>query len=103
MRRKKSVSYEEGLLERLKNPKHASAYLMACLEDKEGDVEERFLLALRDVARAHGFADLSKKAKLGRESLYKTISDKGNPKLSTVFSILDAMDLELNIHPKKAA
>lgn len=103
MKRKKSVPYEEGLMERLKDPEYAAEYLMGCLEDQEGDPEELFLLALRDVAKAHGFSAISKKSKLGRESLYKAISKKGNPKLSTVVAVLEAMDLELSIQPKKAA
>lgn len=103
MKRKKSVPYMDGLLERLKNPEYAAGYLMTCLESEEGNTEEAFLLALRDVARAHGFKYISGKTKLGRESLYKAISKKGNPKLSTLTSILDAVGLKLSIEAKKAA
>lgn len=47
----KTESYRERLLESLKNADEAAQYLNACLEDEDGRV---FLLALRDVADAHG-------------------------------------------------
>ena len=47
----KTESYREGLLESLRNPEDAAHYLNACLEDEDARV---FLLALRDVADAHG-------------------------------------------------
>ncbi len=43
----KTISYEEHLFERLKNPKEAAAYLNAALEDEDPRV---FLVALKDVA-----------------------------------------------------
>ena len=103
MRRKKSVPYTQGLYKRLQNPEYAKGYLMACLESDEEGWEQTFLLALRDVAKAYGFKNISAKTKLGRESLYKAISIKGNPKLSTLISILDAVGLKLSIETKKAA
>jgi len=51
MRQRKTVSYEEGLLERLKDPEYATGYLNAVLE---GGDNEDFLLALQFVAKAHG-------------------------------------------------
>lgn len=102
-KQKRSVSYEEGLLERLKNPEYAAEYLMACLESKEGDPEGLFLMGLREVAKAHSFQLIAKKARLGRESLYKAISQKGNPKLSTLASILEAVGLKISIEPKGKA
>ncbi len=103
MKRVKSVSYKEGLLERLKDPNYAAQYLMACWVDKEGDPEELFLLALMDVAKAHSVREVATKANLGRESLYKAMSKKGNPKLSTLNSILEAVGLKIVIKPKKEA
>jgi probable addiction module antidote protein len=84
MRRKKSVSYEEGLHERLKDSAYAAEYLNAHLADDNEHAVEAFLLALRDVAIAHGFANVAKKSDLGRESLYKALSKAGNPKIETL-------------------
>ncbi len=102
---KKARNYEEDLLESLKQPKEAIAYLNAHLEDEEKDAEELFLMALRDVARAHGFGEIASRADLGRESLYKALSHEGNPRLTTLRSVLKALGLKLSVEPerKKAA
>lgn len=99
---KRARRYEEGLNEALKDPKEAAAYLNAHLEDAE-ESEELFLMALRDVAKAHGIGDLAEKASLGRESLYKALSDKGNPKLTTLIALLKSMGLGLSVVDKKAS
>ena len=98
---KRTKQYEESLLESLKDPKEAAAYLNVHLEDDEADAEELFLLALRDVAKAHGFGDVAKNAALGRESLYKALSSDGNPKFSTLRSLLKAMGLKLSIEEER--
>lgn len=81
----KAHKYEEWLIESLKDHDAAVAYLNAALEESvKGDAESQalLLLALRDVAEAQGgIAKVAKKAHLGRESLYKTLSPKGNPSL----------------------
>ena len=56
---KRARKYEEGLLESLKDSKEAVAYLNTHLEDDGDDAEELFLMALRDVAKAHGFGDVA--------------------------------------------
>ena len=67
MKRSASVSYKEGLLERLKDPEYSVAYLNACLEDEDPQV---FLLALKDVIEAHGgMRKAAIKAELSRESI----------------------------------
>jgi probable addiction module antidote protein len=94
-------SYKDSLLKRLKKNDEAAAYLDAALEDGSPDV---FLLALRDVveARVGGVGPLAEKVGLNRESLYKTLSGKGNPALSSLDSILSAVGLRLSIESKKA-
>jgi len=70
------------------------AYLDAVME--EGDLP--FLCkALGDVARSKGMTEIARKTGMSRESLYKALSDKGNPSLSTVVSVLDAMGLRLSV------
>ena len=66
----------------------------------KGDEESRhlFLLALRNVAEAHGgIGNLARKANIGRESLYKTLSKKGNPKWYTLVSLVIALGLNLRL------
>lgn len=89
-----SVAYDEVLLEDLKDPAEAAAYLEAALEDADSSV---FLLALRQVAQAQGMANVARKAHLGRESLYKTLSENGNPELRTINRLLHAMGLRLSV------
>ncbi|NGX48508.1 MAG: hypothetical protein K940chlam5_00094 [Candidatus Anoxychlamydiales bacterium] len=91
----KSINYKKSLIERLKNPKEAAAYLNAALEDEDIRI---FLVALRDIAEAHGGVSyLAKEADLNRESLYRTLSLQGNPTIINLFLILDVLGLELNI------
>ncbi len=89
-----STRYEDILLEDLKDPAEAAAYLQAALEDEDPAV---FLLALRQVAQAQGMANVARKAHVGRESLYKTLSENGNPELRTINSLLHAMGLRLSV------
>lgn len=91
---KASRPYKESLLEDLKDPDEAAAYLTAALEDGSPDV---FLLALRDVAEAHGMKRLAEGAELNRESMYRMLSDQGNPQLSSLTAILHQLGLRLAI------
>jgi len=96
---KKTTTYQEDLIESLKDPREAAAYLNAAME--EGD-RALFLLALRNVAEAHGgMSAVSQKAQLNRESLYRMLSKKGNPEIKSIFTLLDSMGLKLTIEPSK--
>ena len=98
---RKTEKHQEWLLEKLKDHDQAVAYLNAALEESlKGDPESQylFLVALRNVAEAHGgIANLAKKARVGRESLYKTLSKKGNPKWQTLVSLVVALGLNLRL------
>lgn len=102
MPKRKLRKYEVALIEDLrKSPKEAAHYLSECLE--EGDPQV-FLLALRHVAEAYGgMAKLSKKAKLNRESLYRMLSEKGNPELNSLNTILQVLGFKLSIEVDKKA
>jgi probable addiction module antidote protein len=98
---KNTRPYEDYLQEILKDPKEAVAYLNVHLEDTAPDSEKLFLMALRDVAKAYGVAEIAEKTELGRESLYKALSENGNPKLTTLRSLLKAMGLKLSVSVDK--
>lgn len=89
---KPTASYADGLDERLRDPGYAADYLSAAAD--EGQAE--FLLALRDVTRAQGVGKVAKQAKRGRESLYKALSEDGNPGLETLLAVLGALKLKLH-------
>ena len=91
----KSESYHDRLVESLRNPDEAAHYLNACLEDDDDRV---FLLALRDVADAHGgIRALSRDTRLNRESLYRMLSRSGNPSLDSLSAVLNACGLRLAV------
>jgi probable addiction module antidote protein len=91
-------NYKDVLLERLSDPKYAAGYLTACA-DEGGDV---FLLGLRNVAEAlGGIAQLAEQSELNRESLYRMLSEDGNPRLSSLLAVLDAVGMQLTCVPTK--
>ena len=60
-----------------------------------------FLVAVRNVVQANGgMRRVSKKTRLGRESLYKTLSDAGNPQFATLQSVLAGLGLRFSVVPK---
>jgi probable addiction module antidote protein len=96
----RSKDFKEYLLEQLKDPEEAAAYINAAMEDEDPRV---FLIAIQDVAEAMGgMSWLAKEAHLNRESLYKMLSKKGNPQLHTLISILAACGLELAVQIRTA-
>jgi probable addiction module antidote protein len=97
--RRPSVNYELGLKEDLANVEEAAAYLNAALEDGSQEV---FLMALRDVAGAHGLTRLARDTTLNRENLYRILSRKGNPHLSSLRTLLDSLGLRLTVEPRRA-
>jgi probable addiction module antidote protein len=67
----------------LQDPEFVQVYL----EEALNDGVPNFLLALRHVVQAHkGMTAISLETNLGRESLYKTLSEAGNPNFATVKS-----------------
>ena len=90
-----SVSYEDELIEALKDPKRAASYLQISLEDPDPRI---FLVALNRVARANGgISLLSKNTGLNRENLYRTLSPKGNPKIDSVGAVLRSLGMKLSV------
>ena len=79
--------------EHLATDQDASAYLEAALEDGDSAV---VAAALGDIARARGMAKVARQARLGRESLYKALSARGNPELDTVLRVVRALGIRLH-------
>lgn len=71
-----------------------AAYLDAVLEE---DDPALLAAALGDVARAKGMTHIARDAGLGRESLYKALSDQGNPEFGTVLKVMCALGLKLHV------
>lgn len=75
-------------------PEAAAAYLEAALEDGDPQI---IAATLGDIARSQGMAIIADKTGLAREALYKSLSADGNPRLTTLVSVLKAMGLRLSI------
>jgi probable addiction module antidote protein len=89
---KNAAKFEEILKTRLEDPGQAAKYLTACFEEGP-DV---FLLGLRDVVEAQGGIGRTAQAtKLNRESLYRLLSRRGNPRLSSLNAVLSSLGLKV--------
>ena len=64
----------------------------------ESDNLDLLLLALGDVARARGMAQIAKDAGLGRESLYKALAPGAKPRLDTILKVARALGVKLTAH-----
>jgi len=91
------VSHDEVMLRRLRESREfAVEYLKAALEDTEEPGV--LLIALRRVAEARGgIAKVARMAGIERESLYRALSAKGNPRLSTLVAVTKAVGLRLTV------
>ncbi|HTG45489.1 MAG TPA: transcriptional regulator [Verrucomicrobiae bacterium] len=88
----KTVNYKKILRKKLEDPETAAEYLTACFEDGA----EVFLIGLRDVVEAQGgVAWAAELSNLNRESLYRLFSRKGNPRLSSLSSVLSTLGLKM--------
>jgi probable addiction module antidote protein len=91
----KLKDYRADLIQKLKHPDYAAAYLAAVLAEKD---QAAFLIALKDVVEAGGgMSVLSKRAGLTRPSLYKVLSRKGNPTFDTLRAILEPLGLRITV------
>lgn len=71
-------------------------YMTAVLETNDADL---LLLALSDVARAKGMAQVAKDAGLGRESLYKALAPGAKPRFETVMKVARALGVKFTAQP----
>lgn len=97
MKRKPYISHDEAVVNHLReDDAFAAEYLNAALEDS---TEPKYLLlALRRITEARGgFTKVAKAAGIERESLYRALSEHGNPRLSTLVAVMHAVGLKLSV------
>ena len=75
----------------------AAEYLREVLEHSH--TPEELLLGLRRIAEAKGMSRVAEAAGLSRESLYRSLSAAGNPRLSTLVAVLRVAGLKLSVRP----
>ncbi len=71
-------------------------YMTAILETNDPDL---LLLALSDVARAKGMAQVAKGVGVGRESLYKALTPGAKPRFETVMKVARALSVKFTAQP----
>ena len=71
-------------------------YMTAVLETNDSNL---LLLALGDVARVRGMAQVAKDAGLGRESLYKALAPGAKPRFETVMKVARALGVKFTAQP----
>ena len=89
----KAVPYDVS--EQLRTPKEMAAYLDAWLVEAPDDAAG-IARALGDIARAKGMSQVARDAGLSRESLYKALSENGNPSFATVLKVARALGVQLH-------
>jgi probable addiction module antidote protein len=77
-----------------------AAYLNAALEDGDAAL---VTAALGDIARAKGMSKIAADTGRGRESLYKALSETGNPEFATVLTVVRALGLRLHASPARGS
>lgn len=94
-------NYRDFVIETMKDTNEAAEYLSSSLEEYFDDGNlEAFLTAVRSVAEAQGgISGLAKKTELNRQTLYRTLSTDGNPRIKTLLSILSSLGFRLAIEP----
>ena len=84
-----------------RDPNYAMELLNSILED--GDQGE-LLIALRQMTKAFGGVQgVAEKAHLNPTQIYRTLSQTGNPELSSLSAILKAMGLRLAVERRHIA
>ena len=76
----------------LAEPEQQIGYLEAAFEDGDPIV---VAAAIGDVARARGMSKMAEQAGVTREALYKALSTKGDPRLSTLLGVMRALGITL--------
>ncbi|MFB8788576.1 MAG: transcriptional regulator [Potamolinea sp.] len=92
-----SRSYQEYLIQSLKDPVEAAAYIEAILEEKDPE-PELLQLALGNVAEALGELNLSsEQAKIHKEKLNDLLSKHGSDAIYSLRDWLNTLGLKLSV------
>jgi probable addiction module antidote protein len=96
-------AHEVFMEELSKSKQKREIYLKVAIEDYEETHELHFfLMALRNIAIAGGgIAEIAKKTKLNRQTIYKALSPNGNPSFHLVEVILNSLGMKIAIKSAK--
>ena len=80
-------------------PNETAAYIEAVIGLADPSA---LLVALRQVAKAHGMAEVARHANVGEKTLFRSLSENGHPTLSTLHKVLHAVGLRLSVTAESA-
>jgi len=80
----------------LKTEEDIAAYLDVTLKENDPQLLN---IALGNIARARSMSDVAKRAGVSRESLYRSLSEDGNPSAATLLKIVSALGIQLRATP----
>ena len=94
--KRKHIAHDDFMGEWLADGENAVGYLRECLASGDKGL---FLDAIRRVADVQGIGvrGIAQVTGLGRETLYKTLSEAGNPELATITKILNTLGMGLTV------
>lgn len=91
----KTKTMPYSLVKQLRTPEEMAAYLDAWLAETPVDAPG-IARALGDIVRTKGMSQVARDAGLSSESLYKTLSENGNPSFATVLNVARALGMRLH-------
>ena len=92
---KDDITHDSWLFDQLQDAEFAAEFLNAASED---DDPKTYLTALRKVVEARGgVASIADRTHLSRETLYRTLSSRGNPTIKTLHAVLKATGLRFAV------
>jgi len=100
------ISYHDWEVEKLSGDRELAIECLNLALESLADPDERggSLLMLRALAEAYGgLAKVAAEAGISRESLYRSLSPKGNPTFKTLTAIVNVMGLRLSVVEKREA
>lgn len=80
----------------LTTAKHVAAYLQAAFDDGDPALVS---LALGNVAQAPALAEIAASAGVSRDTLYKALTEQGDPRLTTFIGVMKALGLKIVAEP----
>ena len=100
MNKRQFRTFDEAQVEFYKkHPEKLKGHISVALSEyqKDGD-EKAFLAALSMATTVHGgFSKVAKSTGLNRAHLYKALSRRGDPRLSTIMQVMGTLGLSLKV------
>jgi probable addiction module antidote protein len=98
---KKYRKFTQLLDDYLRDETFAAEFLSQALEEEDFST---FLLSIKDVIRVHGsLKAVGEQCKISRTTLYNILSEKANPEMKTILTLLHVLGYELKVSKKPQA